>query len=329
MKRLSASLAVVSMCAAAALFAATTGSPAHARDFRSADVHPIDYPTVQAVTYIGKYLSDKTGGKMNVKVFPNSSLGSEADVVEQVKIGTLDMTRVSTATYHGIVPETMVPSYPFIFRDNDHFRKVIRGPVGQEVLKSFEKAGFVGLCLYDAGARSMYTKKAVTKPADMRGMKIRVIASDLFVAMIGALGASAIPIPTSEIYTALKTGLVDGAENNYPSYESMRHYEAAPFYAETQHTRIPEVVVFSKKIWDTLKPEDQALVREAAMASVDVYQKLWDARVETSKKILIDNKVTFTNVDHDAFVALEKPVWDKFATTPEAKKLVQEIVDVK
>lgn len=329
MMRLSTLLAVTSMCAAGALFTGMTATAVNAREFRSADVHPKDYPTVQAVDYIGKYLAEKTGGKMSVKVFGNSSLGSEKDVVEQVKIGTLDMTRVSTATFHGIVSETMVPSYPFIFRDDAHFQKVIRGPVGQDILKSFEKAGYVGLCLYDAGARSMYTKKAVTKPDDMKGLKIRVIQSDLFVAMIGALGGSAIPIPTAEIYTALKTGLADGAENNYPSYETMRHYEAAPFYAETQHTRIPEVVVFSKKIWDTLSADDQKLIREAAMASVDVYQKLWDAKMDASKKILIDNKVTFTNVDQAAFVALEKPVWEKFATTPDAKSLMQKIIDTK
>jgi tripartite ATP-independent transporter DctP family solute receptor len=317
------------LCFAATLASAFVAVGAQARDFRSADVHVREYPTVQAVEYMGKLISEKTGGKYNVKVFVSSTLGSENDVAEQVKIGTLDMARLSTATFHGIVPSSLVPSYPFIFRDDAHFQKVIRGPVGEDILKTFESAGFIGLALYDAGARSIYAKKPVKVPADVKGMKIRVIPSDLFVAMINALGGSAIPIPTSEIYTSLKTGLVEGAENNYPTYETMRHYEPAPFYSETQHTRIPEVVVFSKKVWDTLSADEQKIIREAAKASVDFYQKLWDAKMQASKKILTDNKVTFNEVDHNAFVALEKPVWDKFATSPEAKELVKKISEVK
>lgn len=315
--------------AAAAMASALVMGAAQARDFRSADVHPKDYPTVMAVDYMGKLISEKTGGKWGVKVFTNSTLGSEADVLQQVKIGTLDMTRVSTASFHGIAPETMIPSFPFIFRDDAHFKKFLVSPVADQVLASLEKAGYVGLCLYDAGARSMYTKSKISGPADMKGLKIRVIASDLFVDMIGALGGSAIPIPTNEIYTALKTGLVEGAENNYPSYESMRHYEAAPFYAETQHTRIPEVVVFSKKIWDTLSADEQKVVREAAKESIGYYQKLWDERMEKSKKITMDAGAKYNDVNKAEFVALEKPVWDKFAKTPEMKAMVQGILDIK
>lgn len=326
---MSISTIVTRMCVAAPLAAALCAGAAQARDFRSADVHPRDYPTVQAVEYMGKVIAEKTKGKYGVKVFVSSTLGSENDVVEQVKIGTLDMSRLSIASFHGVVPETMVPSYPFIFRDDAHFQKVIRGPVGDDILATFERAGFIGLALYDAGARSIYAKKPVKVPADVKGMKIRVIPSDLFVSMVNALGGSAIPIPTSEIYTSLKTGLVEGAENNYPTFETMRHYEAAPFYSETQHTRLPEVVVFSKKVWDTLPADEQKIIREAAKESVDFYQKLWDAKMAASKKILIENKVTFNEVDHDAFVALEKPVWDKFATTDGAKMLVKKILETK
>lgn len=322
-------VSLTKLSVATAVASAFVAGSVQARDFRSADVHPRDYPTVQAVEYMGKIINEKTGGKYGVKVFVSSTLGSEADVAEQVKIGTLDMARLSSATFHGIVPASLVPSYPFIFRDDAHFQKVVHGSVGDDILKSFEPAGYIGLALYDAGARSIYAKKPVKTPADVKGMKIRVIPSDLFVSMINALGGSAIPIPTSEIYTSLKTGLVEGAENNYPSYETMRHYEPAPFFSETQHTRIPEVVVFSKKIWDTLSADEQKIIREAAKASVDYYQKLWDAKMQASKKILIDNKVTFNEVDHDAFVALEKPVWDKFATTDEAKELMKKIVDTK
>src|SRR3954467_2377286 len=245
---------------------------ASARDFRSADVHAKDYPTNMAVKYMGEQLSKATGGKDNVKVFGDSALGSEKDTVEQVKIGALDMVRVSTAAFHGIVPESMIPSLPFIFRDLDHFRKTMYGPQGDKILAAFEKAGFVGLALYESGARSFYAKKPIRSVADIKGMKVRVQPSDLWVNLITQLGASPTPMPFAEVYTGLKTGLLDAAENDIPSYDEMKHYESAPVFSETQHVMSPEVLVFSKKIWDTLPPEEQAQIRKAAKASVPYYQ---------------------------------------------------------
>jgi TRAP-type C4-dicarboxylate transport system substrate-binding protein len=163
---------------AAALVTAFAVGTVCARDFRSADVHPLDYPTVLTVKKIGEIVSQKTGGKYNIKVFGNSSLGSEKDTVEQVKIGALDMVRVNTAAFHGIVPESMVPSFPFIFRDINHFRKAMNGPAGDDILVAFDKAGFVGLALWESGARSIYGKKPVRNLADVKGMKIRVQQSD-------------------------------------------------------------------------------------------------------------------------------------------------------
>jgi len=303
-----------------------------ARDFRSADVHNKDFPTNLAVKFMGEQLSKATGGKDNIKVFGDSSLGSEKDTVEQVKIGALDMVRVSTAAFHGIVPESMLPSLPFLFRDIDHFRKAIYGPPGDKILAAFEKAGFVGLCLYESGARSMYAKKPIRNLEDMKGLKVRVQPSDLWVSLIGALGASPAPMPYAEVYTGLKTGLLDAAENNYPSYDEAKHYEAAPVYSETLHVMSPEVVVFSKKIWDTLSSEEQTALRRAAKDSVPFYVNLWEAREKDSKAAVIKGGakiVPAAEIDRKAFVAVEKPVWDKFASTPELKALVQEIVDTK
>lgn len=305
---------------------------ASARQFRSADVHAPDYPTNMAVAYMGQQLSKATGGKDSVKVFGNSMLGSEKDTVEQVKIGALDMVRVSTAAFHNIVPESMIPSLPFLFRDINHFRKTMYGPQGDKVLAAFDKAGFVALCMYESGARSVYAKKPIKTVADMKGLKIRVQQSDLWVSLISAMGASPTPMPFNELYTGLKTGLVDAAENNYPSYEEAKHYEAAPVYSETMHVMSPEVLVFSKKVWETLSKEEQASIRKAAKESIPYYVKLWEAKEKTAKTAVIKagaKIVPASEIDHASFVKVEKPVWDKFANTPALKALVQDIETAK
>lgn len=313
---------------AAALLALAAGT-AQARDFRSAEVHSKDFPTNMAVKQMSDDLAKATGGKDKIKIFADSSLGSEKDTVEQVKIGALDMVRVSSASFHGIVPESVIPSLPFLFRDIEHFRKVMYGPTGDKILASFEKAGFVGLCFYESGARSVYAKKPVKSVADMKGMKIRVQPSDLMVSLVTAAGGSPTPMPLAEVYTGLKTGLVDAAENNYPSYEEAKHFESAPVYSETMHVMTPEVLVFSKKIWDTLPKDEQAAIRKAAKDSVPYYVKLWEVREKDAKAAVLKGGariVPAAEVDRKGFVEVEKPVWDKFATTPELKALVTEIV---
>ena len=311
---------------------AVTATTATARTFRSADVHPKDYPTVMSVLYMGDELSKATGGKDNIKVFGDSSLGSEKDTVEQVKIGALDMVRVNTSAFHGIVPESMIPSLPFLFRDIEHFRKTMYGPAGDKIMAAFDKAGFVALVMYESGARSMYAKKPIKNLGDLKGLKVRVQPSDLWVALVGALGASATPVPYAEVYTGLKTGLIDAAENNYPSYDTAKHYESAPVYSETMHVMAPEVVVFSKKIWDTLTKEEQAALRKAAKDSIPYYVKLWEAKEKSSKEAVIKGGakiIPAAEIDRKAFVAAEQPVWDKFAGSSELKPIVQEIVNTK
>ena len=227
-------------------------APAGAREFRSADVHPADYPTVEAVKYMGEQLAEKSGGGRGERVPRNGGRGKR-DTIEQLKIGGLDMMRINVAPLNNIVPETIVPALPFLFRSEEHMHAVLDGPVGDEILAAMEAQGMVGLAFYDSGARSIYTAtKPIKTLADLQGMKIRVQQSDLFVAMVEALGANPTPMPYGEVYTALKTGIVDAAENNFPSYESSRHFEAAKYYALTEHSMAPEVLVFSKVIWDTL-----------------------------------------------------------------------------
>ncbi len=305
--------------------------PALARDFRSADVHPTDYPTVEAVRAMGKALKEQSGGKLGVKVFASGALGAERDTIEQLKIGGLDMMRINAAPLNNIVPETIAISMPIVFRSIEHMRHVLDGPIGDEILAAMAEQGMVGLAFYDSGARSMYTvKRPIKTLADVKGMKIRVQQSDLFVAMMEAIGANATPMPYGEVYTGLKTGIVDGAENNWPSYESSRHFEAAKYYNTTEHSMVPEVLVFSKKIWDTLSKEDQALVRKAAKESVPVMRKLWDEREAKSRKIAeAGGAQVVTIADKKPFIDAMAPVYAKFANTPKLKDLVKRIQDAK
>jgi TRAP-type C4-dicarboxylate transport system substrate-binding protein len=214
----------------------------------------------------------------------------------------------------------------------DHFRKTMYGPQGDKVLAAFEKAGFVGLALYESGARSFYSKKPIRNAGDMKGLKVRVQPSDLWVSLITAVGGSPTPMPFAEVYTGLKTGLLDAAENNIPSYDEMKHYESAPVFSETQHVMSPEVLVFSKKVWDTLTPAEQASLRKAAKASVPYYQKLWETKETTARASVLKAGVKIipaSEIDKKSFIDAEKPVWDKYMTTPEIRNVVQEIVNTK
>ena len=316
-----------------AIAAGMTAMAAQATEFRSADIHPDDYPTVTAVKFMGERLKELSGGKDTIKVFNNSALGSEKDTIEQTKIGALQMVRVNIAPMNNICPETQVPTMPFLFRSVDHLHKVLDGPIGEEILKSCEKQGFIGLAYYDSGARSMFTaKKPVRSFADMKGQKVRVQQSDLWVSMLEAMGANATPMPMGEVYTGLKTGLLDAAENNIPSYDEMKHYESAPVFSETQHVMSPEVLVFSKKVWDTLSPDEQTAIRKAAKESVPYYQQLWTAKETAARASVLKagaKIIPASEIDRKSFVDAEKPVWDKYMSTPEIRNVVQEIVNTK
>lgn len=301
-----------------------------ATEFRSSDIHPDGYPTVEAVKFMGERLKVLTNGKHSIKVFNNSALGNEKDTIEQTKIGALAMTRVNIAPMNNICAETQVPTMPFLFRSTDHMRKVLDGAIGEEIMASCAPQGFIGLAYYDSGARSLYTaKKPVRTLADAKGMKIRVQQSDLWVSLLEAMGANATPMPFGEVYTAMKTGLVDGAENNYPSYESSRHFEVAKYYSITEHSLAPEMLLFSKRTWDTLTPEDQKAIRQAAKESVPYMRKLWDERELKSRAIAQAGGAQFIEVDKASFQNAMKPVYDKFIVDAKLKALVKRIQDTK
>jgi tripartite ATP-independent transporter DctP family solute receptor len=312
---------------AAGAVLAMTSAAVSARDFRASDVHPADYPTVVTVKEMGKMLGDRSGGRLGIKVFPSGSLGTEKDNIEQLKIGGLDMMRIHISTLNSVVPETMATVLPFMFRSTAHMRKALDSSIGDEILAAMEPHGLIGLAFYDSGSRSFYTaKKPIKSLADMKGLKIRVPQSDLFVAMIESLNANPTPMPLGEVYTALKTGIVDAAENNWPSYESSRHFEAAKYYNVSEHSHAPEVLVFSKKVWDKLSKEDQALIRKAAKDSVPVMRKLWDERELKSRKVVeAAGAQAIAIANRQEFVDAMKPVYAKFVNTPTLKDLVKRI----
>lgn len=313
-----------------ALAALLTLGSANATEFRSSDIHPEDYPTVLAVRHMGETIAKATNGKHSVKVFAKSALGAEKDTIEQTKLGALAMTRVNVAPMNNICPATMVPTMPFLFRSTEHMRKVLDGAIGDEILKDCEAQGFIGLAFYDSGSRSIYSvKKPVKTIADTKGMKIRVQQSDLWVALMGAMGANATPMPFGEVYTALKTGLVDAAENNYPSYESSRHFEVAKYFNKTEHSMAPEILLFSKRVWDTLPPNEQKIIRDAAKESVVYMRKLWDEREAKSLATVKAGGAEIVEVDKASFQSAMKPVYDKFLTDPKLQAMVKRIGEVK
>ncbi|MER9138136.1 TRAP transporter substrate-binding protein [Mesorhizobium sp. M0830] len=293
---------------------------------RSSDTHPDGYPTVEAVKYMGDLIKQRTNGRYSVEVYHSAQLGEEKDTIEQTQAGVIDLNRVSMGPFNGVVPETAVPSLPYMFRSVDHMRHVMDGPIGDEILKAFEAHDLVGLAFYDSGARSFYnTKKDITSMADMKGMKFRVIQSDVFVDMVNALGANATPMAYGEVYSALQTGVIDGAENNWPSFESVKHYEVAKHYTMDQHQIVPEVLVMSKASWDKLTPEDQAIVRQAAKDSVVKMRELWDAQEKKSRDIVEKAGVKVSEIDKQPLIDAMKPVYDKYLSTPELKDLASRI----
>ncbi|RWM06350.1 MAG: TRAP transporter substrate-binding protein [Mesorhizobium sp.] len=293
---------------------------------RSSDTHPDGYPTVEAVKYMGELIKQRTNGRYSIEVYHSAQLGEEKDTIEQTQSGVIDLDRVSMGPFNGIVPETAVPSLPYMFRSVEHMRHVMDGPIGDQILKAFEAHDLVGLAFYDSGARSFYnTKKDISSIADLKGMKFRVIQSDVFVDMVNALGANATPMAYGEVYSALQTGVIDGAENNWPSFESAKHYEVAKHYTLDQHQIVPEVLVMSKANWDKLSPEDQAIVRQAAKDSVVKMRELWDAQEKKSRDIVEKAGVKVSEIDKQPLIDAMKPVYEKYLSTPELKDLAARI----
>lgn len=319
-------IALKTSLAAAALALGLAGASAQTVTLRSADTHPDGYPTVEAVKFMGQLIEQRTAGRYKIQMFPSSTLGQEKDTIEQTRFGVIDMNRINMAPLNNLIPETAVPGLPFVFRSVAHMRKVMDGPIGDEILKAFEAHGMIGLAFYDSGARSFYnTKRPVTKLEDLKGLKIRVQQSDMFIDLVNALGANATPMPFGEVFSSLQTGVIDGAENNWPSYESTRHFEVAKHYSKTEHSMTPEVLVMSKRAWDKLSDADKAIFRSAAKDSVAKMRELWEAREKASEAAVKAKGAMITEVDKKPFIDAMKPVYDKYVPDAKLKDLLGRI----
>ena len=313
---------VIRLGAFTALAATTRGfiPPASAQSkmmFKASDVHPAGYPTVVAVENIGKKLETATNGRLGVQMFAAMQLGGEKEAIEQAQVGALQLARVSVGTLGPVIDDLNVFNLPFLFRNVAHMRKVIDGDIGTEFLDKVsnnDKAGLVGLCWMDAGARSVYTiKKPVHSIADLKGLKIRVIGNPMFVDMMNALGGNGVAMGYDQVFSALQTGVIDGAENNPPSYVFDNHYTVAKHYTLTQHLIVPEMLVFSKKAWDGLSKDDQALIEKFSREAQLEARVLWD-KYETdamAKAKAADNEIIDV-ADKKPFQDAVKPVWDKY-----------------
>lgn len=315
------------LAAATALAAILMAGSAMAQTvLRSSDTHPDGYPTVEGVKYFGELLKERTAGRYSVEVYHSAQLGEEKDTIEQVRNGVIELNRVSMAPFNGSVKETIVPALPYIFTSEDHMHKVMDGAIGEQIAKAFEAQGLVVIAFYDAGARSFYNKqKPINTVADMKGLKFRVIQSDIFVDMVAALGANATPMPYGEVYSSIETGVIDGAENNFPSYDTAKHAEVAKFYSLDGHTILPEVFVMNKAAFDALTPEDQAIFKQAGKDSVAKQRELWAAKVAESRANVEKLGATINEVEKQGFIDAMKPVYEKHVTDDVLKKMVADV----
>jgi tripartite ATP-independent transporter DctP family solute receptor len=296
---------------------------------RLAETHRADYPTTRGDMEFARLVNERTNGRIKIDVYHSSQLGEEKAVIEQVQFGAIDFTRVSISPLAAFAKQFDALQMPYLYRDADHMWKVLNGPIGEEFLQSIEKANFVGLCWYDSGARNFYnSKREIKSPADLKGLKIRVQQSELMMNMVAALGAIPTPMPFGEVYSALQTGVIDGAENNWPSYISTSHYEVAKYYTVDEHTRVPEITIGSKIVLDKLSKEDQAIIKKAAKDSMPYQIAEWKKEEKIAEEKARKAGCIITVLPSNAeFQAAMKPLYDKLS--PDLQEVVRRIREVK
>jgi tripartite ATP-independent transporter DctP family solute receptor len=300
---------------------------------KASDVHAAGYPTVVAVESLGKKLERASNGRLSVQMYPAMQLGGEKEAIEQAQIGAIAFARVSVGALGPVVDDLNVFNMPYVFRNTAHMQQVIDGPIGQELLDKVSNSGkgLIGLCWMDAGARNFYdTKKPIKTVADLKGLKIRVIGNPIFVDMANAMGGNGVAMGYDQVFSALQTGVVDGAENNPPSYVFDNHYQVAKFYTIDEHLIVPEMLVLSKKAWDGMSKEDQALLLKFAKEAQQEERKLWAAYEQQAMDKAKAAGIQITQVsdaDKKAFQDAVKPVWDKYG--PKYAATVKRIQETK
>src|ERR1700733_8188466 len=309
----------------AALFVTAVLTSAPAREFRAADTQSEDYPTVQALRFMGRLIEEKTNGRLQIRVFHSRQLGEEKETIEQTRAGAIDLNRTNVALIGTFVPAMNVLAMPFLFRSIEHLQKVLDGPIGNEILDSFEPYGFVGLAFYDSGARSVYNSvRPVRSIADIKGLRLRVQQSELMSDMIKALGADPVERPYGKILTGLATRLIDGAENNWPSFVTTDHYKYAGFYTLTEHTMSPEVLVMSQKAWESLSADDRKIFREAAIESSHFMREKWkDLEEQSRARAKAAGVIIVTDIDRKPFEQAMAGIYAKAQRDPAAAELIE------
>lgn len=305
----------VAAAVAAVALSASFGALAQKMVLKAVDTHPAGYPTVVAVENMGKKLDAATNGRIKMQMFPGAVLGQEKEAVEQVQIGAIQIARISLGVVGPVAPDVDVFNMPFVFRDIAHMRAVIDGPIGAELLEKVTNspARLVALGWMDGGARSLYTKKLVKTPADMKGIKVRMMGNPLFVDTMNAMGGNGISMAYGEVFSALQTGVIDGAENNPPSFFTSNHYTTGmKYYAQTNHLIIPELLVISKVTWDKLSADDKALMKKVAREAQMEQRVLWDKSVADYTAKLKAAGVEFVPVDQKLFFDATAPVRAKY-----------------
>ncbi|QCK88740.1 TRAP transporter substrate-binding protein [Phreatobacter aquaticus] len=317
---------VRAMAAAAALF--VLGATAvSAREFRVADTQTADYPTVVALERMGQLVRERSQGRHTLRIFHSRQLGEEKETIEQTRIGAIDLNRTNVAPLTSFIPEANILALPFLFRSVDHLHRVLDGPIGEEILARFEAHGLIGLAFYDSGARSIYNSvRPVKTIADLKGLRIRVQQSDMMVDMMRALGADPIALPYGQVNVGLTTGLIQGAENNWPSYVTTEHSRAARFLTLTEHTMSPEVLVMSKRAWEGLSDEDKRIFREAARESSRLMREQWKKLEEQSRDEATRQGVQITTLtDRAPFEQAVAPLLPRYVGAPALAGLVEQI----
>ena len=298
--------------------------------WKATDVHPLGYPTVEAIVRMGKKLEAATNGRISIQMYPSMQLGGEKEMIEQAQVGALQIARISVGAMGPVVDELNVFNLPFVFRDEAHQRKVIDGPIGEELLERMSTAPtskLIALGWMDAGTRNVYAKKAVKVPADLKGMKIRMMGNPIFVETMNAMGGNGVAMGFNELYSAMQTGVVDGAENNEPTVLAQNHYQVAKVYSLTGHLIIPEIFVFSKRTWETLSKEDQALLKKLSREAQIEERQLWDEKTAKATDELKAKGVQFVVADKQAFYKATAPIREKYGSKYAA--LMKRIDDTK
>lgn len=294
-----------------------TEAPAEQIMLRLAETHPGDYPTTLGDMEFARLVGEKTDGRITVEVYHSKQLGEEKDVIEQVQFGAIDFTRVSVGPMTEFSPELAVVALPYIYQSADHMWDVLNSEIGDKFLGGLESSNFIGLGWYDGGARSFYNSvKPIQTLEDLEGLKFRVMQSEMMVDMVEALGASPTPMAYGEVYSSIQTGVIDGAENNWPSYDTSSHFEVANYYTLDEHLRVPEILIASKMVMDKLSADDLALIKEAALESQMYQRDLWSAKEKASEAKIREagNEIYVLPAEEKArFAEQMKPVWAKHA----------------